>query len=94
MHPDMAEELPFLTLPVGTGGVPVYLPPTGATGAPYATLYGKPIIETDHMAEVGKAGDIGPVSYTHLWGEYVYLKYLLPDPKPKRCRPSRRKKNE
>lgn len=59
MHPDMAEELPFLTLPVGTGGVPVYLPPTGATGAPYATLYGKPIIETDHMAEVGKAGDIG-----------------------------------
>ena len=28
------------------------------------------------------------------WGEYVYLKYLLPDPKPKRCRPSRRKKNE
>ena len=59
MHPDMAEELPFLTLPVGTGGVPVYLPPTGATGAPYATLYGKPIIETDHMAEVSKAGDIG-----------------------------------
>ena len=28
------------------------------------------------------------------WGEYVYLKYLLPDPKPKRCRPRRRKKNE
>lgn len=28
------------------------------------------------------------------WGEYVYLKYLLPDPKPRRCRPSRRKKNE
>ena len=59
MHPDLAEELPFLTLPIGTGGVPVYLPPTGATGAPYATLYGKPIIETDHMAAVGSAGDIG-----------------------------------
>lgn len=59
MHPDLAEELPFLTLPVGTGGVPVYLPPTGATGTPYATLYGKPIIETDHMAAVGKKGDIG-----------------------------------
>lgn len=28
------------------------------------------------------------------WGEYVYLKYLLPDPKPRRCRPSRRKKTE
>ncbi len=59
MHPDLAEELPFLTLPIGTGGVPVYLPPTGATGAPYATLYGKPIIETDHMAAVGSAGYIG-----------------------------------
>lgn len=59
MHPDLAEELPFLTLPIGTGGVPVYLPPTGATGTPYATLYGKPIIETDHMAAVGKKGDIG-----------------------------------
>lgn len=59
MHPDLAEELPFLTLPIGTGGVPVYLPPTGATGTPYATLYGKPIIETDHMAAVGEKGDIG-----------------------------------
>lgn len=59
MHPDLAEELPFLTLPIGTGGVPVYLPPTGATGTPYATLYGKPIIETDHMAAVGSKGDIG-----------------------------------
>ncbi|MGO5027251.1 phage major capsid protein [Candidatus Agathobaculum pullicola] len=59
MHPDLAEKLPFLTLPIGTGGVPVYLPPTGATGTPYATLYGKPIIETDHMAAVGKKGDIG-----------------------------------
>lgn len=59
MHPDLAEELPFLTLPIGTGGVPVYLPPTGATGSPYATLYGKPIIETDHMAAVGSKGDIG-----------------------------------
>lgn len=59
MHPDLAEELPFLTLPIGTGGVPVYLPPTGASGTPYATLYGKPIIETDHMAAVGKKGDIG-----------------------------------
>ena len=28
------------------------------------------------------------------WGEYVYLKYLLPDPKPRRCRPSRRRKRE
>ena len=59
MHPDLAEELPFLTLPIGTGGVPVYLPPTGATGTPYATLYGKPIIETDRRHVVGSKGDIG-----------------------------------
>lgn len=59
MHPDLAEELPFLNLPIGTGGVPVYLPPTGAAATPYATLYGKPIIETDHMAAIGEKGDIG-----------------------------------
>ncbi|HIV96625.1 MAG TPA: phage major capsid protein [Candidatus Agathobaculum stercoravium] len=59
MHPDLAEELPFLNLPIGTGGVPVYLPPTGAAATPYATLYGKPIIETDHMAAIGQKGDIG-----------------------------------
>ena len=28
------------------------------------------------------------------YNEKGYLKYLLPDPKPRRCRPSRRKKNE
>ena len=59
MHPDLADELPFLNLPIGTGGVPVYLPPTGAAATPYATLYGKPIIETDHMAAIGQKGDIG-----------------------------------
>lgn len=59
IHPDLAEELAFLNLPVGTGGVPVYLPPSGASGAPYATLLGKPIIESDHMAAAGSLGDIG-----------------------------------
>lgn len=60
MHPDMEQELAFLNFPIGQGGVPVYLPPTGAAAAPQcSTLMGRPIISSDHMHELGTRGDIG-----------------------------------
>lgn len=40
------------------GGVPIYLPPTGLAGAPYATLLGRPIIPLEQCAAVGSVGDI------------------------------------
>ena len=58
MHPDVEELLPFMKLPIGDGGVPVYLPPTGVAGSGYSTLYGKPIIPTDHCAALGDKGDV------------------------------------
>ncbi len=63
MHPDVEEQLPFLSLPIGTGGVPVYLPPSGAFGTPLgstplATLFGKPIIPSDHCSALGDQGDV------------------------------------
>lgn len=56
MHPDVHEQLDFLKFPVGTGGVPVYLPAT-QTGT-IDTLRGKPIIDSDHCAALGDKGDI------------------------------------
>jgi len=53
--------LPYLMLmnvKVGTGGVPVFLPPNGAAGQPYMTLLGKPIIPIEQCEAPATAGDI------------------------------------
>ena len=59
MHPDVSEQLDFLSFPVGTGGVPVYLPAALQGSVP--TLKSKPIIESDHCAALGTVGDISLV---------------------------------
>lgn len=41
---------------------PAYLPPGGMSAAPYGTLYGRPIIETEFMPALGSTGDITLVS--------------------------------
>lgn len=51
-------QLALMSLPVGTGGAPVYLPANGAAGRPYETLLGKPFVVSEHMAALGSAGDI------------------------------------
>lgn len=55
-HPDAHEQFDFLEFPVGTGGVPVYLPATQQGSID--TLRGKPIVESDHCSVLGTAGDI------------------------------------
>lgn len=55
-HPDAHEQFDFLEFPVGTGGVPVYLPATQQ--GTIDTLRGKPITESDHCSELGQEGDI------------------------------------
>jgi len=41
-----------------TGGALVYMPPGGISGAPYATLKGRPMIPCEQAATLGTAGDI------------------------------------
>jgi HK97 family phage major capsid protein len=43
---------------VGTGGVPVYLPASGAAGSPFASLMGRPVIPVEYCATLGTVGDI------------------------------------
>lgn len=52
------EQLPFLSVSVGDAGGPVYVPPGGASGAPYATLMGRPIVAIEQAATLGDLGDI------------------------------------
>ncbi len=64
---DTFPQLATMSMAVGTGGVPVYLPANGAAGQPYATLMGMPLIFTEHMRTVGDAGDIGLFD----WSQYL-----------------------
>jgi HK97 family phage major capsid protein len=56
MHPDVSEQLDFLSFPVGVGGVPVYLP--ASMQGSVDTLRGRPIAESDHCSALGAVGDI------------------------------------
>jgi len=42
----------------GTAGQPVYMPPGGISGAPYGTLFGRPVIPVEYCASLGTVGDI------------------------------------
>jgi len=58
INQDALPQLFGLNQVVGTGGAPVYLPPGGYSQSPYATLLGRPIIETEYSAALGSPGDI------------------------------------
>jgi HK97 family phage major capsid protein len=58
VNQDVESALNLLTFPVGTGGVPVFLPPGGLSATPYATLYGKPVIPVEYCETLGTVGDI------------------------------------
>lgn len=50
----------------GTAGTPVYLPPGGASGSPYGTIFGRPVAHTEHTQAANTEGDIilwDPKSY-------------------------------
>lgn len=58
INPEVEVALNTLTFPVGTGGVPGYLPPGGLSATPYSTLYGQPVIPVEYCAALGTSGDI------------------------------------
>jgi len=48
-----------MSLAVGFGGVPVYMPANGASDAPYGTLFGKKVNPIEHASVIGTVGDVG-----------------------------------
>ena len=61
INQDVEPQLHTMSLAVGTGGVPVYMPAGGASASPYATLYGRPVIPIEQASTLGTEGDISLV---------------------------------
>jgi HK97 family phage major capsid protein len=57
-NPDCTTQLMSMVLPVGTGGVPIWMPAGGLANSPYETLMGRPLIYTEKCQAIGTAGDI------------------------------------
>lgn len=69
INQDCEPQLNQMALVVGTGGVPVYMPATGVSGAPFSTLYGRPVIPIEQAATLGTVGDINLVDMSaYLYG--------------------------
>jgi len=62
INQDCMPELENMSYAVGTGGVPVYVPPGGLADAPYGRLKGAPVLETEYSCTLGTVGDILLVS--------------------------------
>jgi len=55
---DIEPQLMTLDFPVGTGGLPAYLPPGGLSVSPYGSLLGRPMIPVEYASTLGTLGDI------------------------------------
>lgn len=59
INQDCTPSLNSLAQAVGTGGIPVYLPPGGTySNSPYGTLLGRPVVPVEYCSTVGTIGDI------------------------------------
>ncbi len=55
---DIFVQLASMSLAIGTAGAPVWLPAGGASGKPYDTLMGKPLVFCEHCQKLGDMGDL------------------------------------
>ena len=58
INQDCEPQLNTMSIAVGTGGIPVYMPAGGAAASPYSTLFGRPVVPIEHCQTVGTTGDI------------------------------------
>lgn len=58
INQDTEPQLHTMSLAVGVGGVPVYLPAAGASVDPYDRLFSRPVIPIEQASTLGAVGDI------------------------------------
>lgn len=58
INQNIEPQLHSMSIGVGTGGAPVYMPAGGLSGLPYDTLYGRPVLPIEQCKTVGTVGDI------------------------------------
>lgn len=57
-NPDIVPQLFTMGLTLGVGGAPVFLPAGGASGMPYSSLFGRPIVFSEKASQLGDEGDL------------------------------------
>jgi HK97 family phage major capsid protein len=55
---DIEVQLSSMSLAVGTGGVPVFMPAGGLSQSGYSMLFGRPLIPIEQCASLGDLGDV------------------------------------
>ena len=68
INQNIEPQLFTMSLAVGTGGIPIYMPAGGLSGQPYGTLFGRPVIAIEQAATLG---DLGDIIFADLAGGYV-----------------------
>lgn len=58
INQNLEPQLYEMSLAVGTGGIPVYMPANGLSDSPYARLMGRPVIPIEQCQTLGTLGDI------------------------------------
>lgn len=58
INQDVEQPLNGMGISVGTGGIPVYLPPGGLSETPFARLMGRQVIPVEQCQTLGTVGDI------------------------------------
>lgn len=67
--PQMSVKIKNVAGTENVGGLPVYVPPGGLTGAQYGTLLGRPIVMTESAAALSSLGDISLCDFN----EYIAI---------------------
>jgi HK97 family phage major capsid protein len=68
INQNIEPQLFTMSLAVGTGGIPIYMPAGGLSGQPYGTLFGRPVMAIEQAATLGTVGDI---IFADLAGGYI-----------------------
>lgn len=68
VNPTVLPILYQMAMTIGNAGMPVYLPPGGISSTPYTTIFGRPVVPSEHCQTLGVKGDI-------LFGDFS--QYLL-----------------
>ena len=69
INQDCLPQLMGMSQVIGTGGVPVFLPPGGVSQAPWGTLFGRPVVPLEYCSTVGTVGDI----VLGDWSQYMLI---------------------
>lgn len=58
INQNVEPQLHTMSIAVGTGGYPIYMPPGGLSASPYGMLLGRPVVPIEQCQTLGTVGDV------------------------------------